>query len=64
MLTLYVSLLLGCTCCLASELAIDVLYTPELCEHKSQEGDFLEYHYVGRFVDGSEFDCRYDEHSK
>ncbi|XP_062521860.1 cartilage-associated protein-like [Corticium candelabrum] len=60
MLTLYVSLLLGCTCCLASELAIDVLYTPELCEHKSQEGDFLEYHYVGRFVDGSEFDCSFN----
>jgi hypothetical protein len=42
------------------ELKVDVLYTPELCDIRSQNGDYIAYHYVGRLLDGSEFDCSFN----
>ena len=40
------------------ELKVEVLYKPSTCSQVSREGDYLSYHYVGRLLDGTEFDCR------
>lgn len=44
-----------------SELKTEVLYTPEVCNTKSKNGDMLTMHYKGTLQDGTTFDSRYDE---
>jgi FKBP-type peptidyl-prolyl cis-trans isomerase len=40
------------------ELKIEVLYTPEVCDTKSKNGDMLTMHYKGTLQDGTPFDSR------
>jgi FKBP-type peptidyl-prolyl cis-trans isomerase len=40
------------------ELKTEVLYTPEVCDTKSKNGDMLTMHYRGTLQDGTAFDSR------
>jgi FKBP-type peptidyl-prolyl cis-trans isomerase len=40
------------------ELKTEVLYTPEVCDTKSKNGDTLTMHYKGTLQDGTVFDSR------
>lgn len=45
----------------ATELKTEVLYTPDVCNTKSKNGDMLTMHYKGTLQDGTTFDSRYDK---
>lgn len=40
------------------ELKTEILYTPEVCDVKSKNGDMLTMHYKGTLQDGTAFDSR------
>lgn len=37
----------------------EVLYIPDICERKTQAGDYIRYHYNGTLLDGTFFDSSY-----
>ncbi|PIO35121.1 hypothetical protein AB205_0016840, partial [Aquarana catesbeiana] len=37
----------------------EVLYMPDICERKTQAGDYIRYHYNGTLLDGTFFDSRF-----
>ncbi|XP_075068691.1 peptidyl-prolyl cis-trans isomerase FKBP9 [Mixophyes fleayi] len=42
------------------QLHIEKSWEPEVCRRSVKEGDFVRYHYLGSFPDGTKFDSSYD----
>ncbi|XP_018590122.1 peptidyl-prolyl cis-trans isomerase FKBP9-like [Scleropages formosus] len=45
------------------DVVVEKTFIPEQCERSVKEGDFVRYHYHGRFPDGTGFDSSYDRGS-
>ena len=53
------SVLIVCVFGKKEKLTTKVVYIPEVCKHKSENGQMLSMHYVGTLAsDGSKFDSR------
>eukprot|EP00118_Oscarella_pearsei_P009947 m.58846 g.58846 ORF g.58846 m.58846 type:complete len:534 (+) comp34837_c0_seq3:83-1684(+) len=42
------------------ELKVEVVHKPAVCKQLSRNGDYLSYHYVGKLLDGAEFDSSFN----
>ncbi|XP_042248873.1 peptidyl-prolyl cis-trans isomerase FKBP10 isoform X1 [Thunnus maccoyii] len=45
------------------DLIMQVKYAPEVCNRKTETGDYIRYHYNGTFQDGTAFDSSYQRNS-
>uniref|UniRef100_A0AAY4DXR5 peptidylprolyl isomerase n=1 Tax=Denticeps clupeoides TaxID=299321 RepID=A0AAY4DXR5_9TELE len=66
--TLLLALLVHFVACNAPPVPLDDVvvertFVPERCERTVRSGDFVRYHYNGRFPDGTSFDSSYDRGS-